>query len=197
MKTAYYFGTFNPIHFGHIAIAEAAQAQYGYTSIVFVPTFHPVHKKSQTMWPFVLRAKCLESVSSKQPGWEVSLIEAERNTPSYTVDTLMALITDFTEPKQAKVPLLIGSDALSTLGCWKNPELLADRCLFIVAPRKGYPIVTPTTKEGYPLDVEIKPLTMAPIDISSTVIRERFEQGLSLKEWVPECVERGLRVHME
>jgi nicotinate-nucleotide adenylyltransferase len=131
-KIAIFGGTFNPVHWGHLLIAEAAFDQFLLDQVIWVPSYHPPHK-SPDLLAFEHRFKMVQLAIADHPGFAISDIETQRSGQSYAIDTLQALQS--LHPAAAW-HWIIGLDAFCTLPHWKSSYHLAESCIWLVAPRK-------------------------------------------------------------
>lgn len=146
MNIGLFGGTFDPIHRGHIALAQAAREQCGLHKIYFVPANVPPHKLGQPLSPFVHRFTMLVLAIAEEKSFIPSLLEAELEDgaarkgvprkPSYTIDTVRRL-RESLRPSD-RLFLLIGIDAFDDIAKWHEPEALFRECEFVVAGRPGY-----------------------------------------------------------
>jgi len=186
-------GTFDPFHFGHLAIAEEARQRLSLVQVIFIPAGQPWLKTGREITPAVHRIKMIELAISSKPYFELSTIEIEQRGPSYTVDTLSTLQKKL--GVEAKLFLLLGWDSLSELPKWHKPAELVKMCRLIVFARassnlpdlKALEVFIPRLKESTIL------LDMKPVNISSTDLRMRAAIGLSLNGLVPDQVERYIK----
>jgi nicotinate-nucleotide adenylyltransferase len=178
-------GTFDPVHLGHLAIAEQARNQLNLAEVVFVPAGNPYFKDGAQVSAPLHRVRMLELALSDRPRFSISLIEIERGGPSYTVDTLAELKKS--RFKNSELYFIVGWDTLATLHLWHNPEGLLALCRFAAAPRPGCP--RPDVQElekQLPGLAERTVVMDAPrIDISSTLIRQKAARGLTIDDLVP------------
>lgn len=187
-KTCYFFGTFNPIHLGHLVMAEAAREQFGFQSVMFFPAYVPPHRHAdEDLAPFLHRLAMVKRASYGNARFQVSDAEAHLPSPSYTAQTLRALIPNF-EFQAEPVPFIIGTDALKRLDSWHQPELLAKSLLFLQAPRDGEPPVTHVKLDGKDIALNTQTIVMPPIGISSSEIRRRVAEGQSVRYLTPGLV---------
>jgi nicotinate-nucleotide adenylyltransferase len=193
MKIGVLGGTFDPVHLGHLAIAEETRRKLSLSRIIFIPAGQPWLKTDRAITPAPHRIKMIKIAIETNPYFEVSTTEIDRKGPSYTVDTLSALKQDL--GTEAKLFLIIGWDNLIELPKWHNPDVLVKLCTLVAFTRAGSKrpdlmaleaLVPGLKKNTIILDIE-------PIDISSTDIRERAARGLSLRRLVPDRVARYIR----
>ncbi len=125
----YFFGTFNPIHLGHIEIAKKVKEKGGFDEVIFVPSFIPPHKNAD----LESYAHRLEMARIALGEKNVSDIERKLRIPSYTYQTAQKLYQD---NNNKKINFIIGYDQFFKIESWKNPEILKETLNFIVIPRK-------------------------------------------------------------
>ena len=178
--TAVFGGTFDPVHFGHVGLAEYLLAHGHADRIVFLPAPHPPHKPGLAPAPFADRAAMLRAAIAGHPGMSVSEIEAERPGPSYTVDTLDVLKKRY--PAEHFV-WVVGTDSLNQLHLWYEAERLVRENRFLSYPRPGAEADPDLLKKVWPPELFEKlsgsVLAGAPeFDPSSTAVRQSlFERG--------------------
>lgn len=189
MATAYFFGTFNPVHLGHLLVAEAARLQFGFNRVVWVPAATPPHRQNDPeLAPFAHRLKMVELACRSNPFFTVSNIEGKRSGPSYTVETLKQMIPGF-ESRTRPVPVIMGTDALMQLATWHQPRVLAEKVLFLQAPRhEETSLCHEIELDGQRQPLHTQTIRMPLIGISSTLIRERIQQNQSIRYLTPEAV---------
>lgn len=185
-------GTFDPIHFGHLVIAEAVLTEYMLDKILFIPSANPPHKQNSCVTAAYDRYTMTVLATISNPHFFVSDLELRRSGPSYTIDTLKSLVKLY--GPQTEFYFITGADAVQELPTWKNIYELLDLCSFVAAARPGCPttienIVNYFGEKGH----RIRQLTVPELQISSTDIRERIKLGKSIKYIVPESVESYLR----
>ncbi len=132
-------GTFDPIHYGHLAIAEEAREALGLERVLFVPAAIPPHKQGRPRSPVEDRIAMVAAAIADNPAFELSRIELERPGPSYTVDTVRALGERLGAGDDGDVELwfVLSVEALRELPTWHEPAALVALCRFAVAPRPG------------------------------------------------------------
>lgn len=183
-------GSFNPVHYGHLKMAEAAMDTGLFSQVLFVPTGTPYHKEPKDLLPFSMRLKLLELAISSYKDFHLSPIEGERGGNSYTIDTVKQLLEQNPEHRYS---LLIGTDQFLSLRSWHKIEELAKLVHFYVANRNGEMELTTFLQEKDALEKELslscELLSMPAIDISSTEIRNRLKEGKSIHGMLPRPVE--------
>jgi nicotinate-nucleotide adenylyltransferase len=202
---ALFGGTFDPIHGGHIAVAQAVQRRFHLDAIHFVPSSRPPHKSGAELTPFVHRYAMVVLACADHHGFVPSLAEAPMDgaTPHffYTVDTVRRFRRDHPEDH---VYFILGADQFLEIPTWKNYETLLDSCDFIIASRPGFRIdalrlVVPPEKLGRgaandPHKIVLRKsvihlLTTVSSHVSSTEVRDRLEQHKNIHGLVPARVE--------
>ena len=188
-RTGLFGGTFNPVHMGHLRVAEEALRQFGLREVVFIPTGQPPHREVADGVPGELRYEMVKLAISGRPGLSVSRAELDRPGPAYTVDTIELLKKEHPEG----VVYIVGADIFSQIEIWHDWPRLLQLCPFIVAPRPG---VDMRRFSQSPFDrAELYFLNMSPIALSSSEVRRRYRLGLPTAGLVPEAVDRFIREH--
>jgi nicotinate-nucleotide adenylyltransferase len=184
MKIGILGGTFNPIHIGHLILAEEAREKLALDKVIFVPTFIPPHKDNVDIAPAAARLRMVRIALAKNSYFSVSDVEIKRNGRSYTIDT----IKDF----KKKCPgdefiFVIGSDLMNYLEGWKDITEIAKLVKIIAATRPGYPLEDIAT---YALGrlLGLSTLPIRAVDISGFEIRKAIHEGKSFRYLVPEAV---------
>ncbi len=195
-KIGFYFGTFNPIHWGHLAIARQAQSQFKLDRLVFIPAGHPPFKdEDPELANAEIRLAMVKLAIMNEPTWAVDQMEINREGISYTIDTLKALRKNYDLGK-SKIPFIIGSDALSDLHLWHRPIEIINEVTFLQAPRQGFPPVKILELNQMLIPLDTRIINMPEDQRSSTAIREAFFQGKDIKDFVPEGVATYLKEHL-
>lgn len=172
-------GTFNPPHFGHLALADEARRRLKLDKVIFIPALIPPHKMLKDDDP-AIRYKMTVLACRHNPAFEVSSMELDRNAISYSVDTLRELKKR--HGNLVQFFFITGSDSLEELKTWKESKELLKLAHFVAAKRHGFPLPLSGLKSG------MITLDMAPVNISSSMIRSRVKRALSIKRLVPESV---------
>ena len=192
-------GTFDPLHFGHLQLAEIAMSQCCLDRILFIPAANPPHKTDRRIAGFQHRVNMLRLVLAHRPVLQLTTLEGDLPSPSYTIDTLACLAQKC--PHGGEFYFILGVDAFLEIDTWKSYRELLMRTNFIVAGRSGCSFdafealalsLGYVPKDGiwlYPsADMEMHYLSEATDDISSSAVREAIRRGLSLHGLVPEEV---------
>ena len=181
-------GTFDPIHIGHLVVAEEARIRLGFREVLFVPAGQPWLKLDRNITPAVHRVEMVRRAIADNPHFKLCTLEIERPGPSYTVDTLTMLRKQL--GSEASLFFLIGRDTLAELPLWKEPKKLVQLCRLVVAPRLGSKDLKHLETSIPGLLDQVIQLDMPVIGISSSGIRQRIAQGLSIRYLVPAEAER-------
>jgi len=177
MKIGILGGTFNPVHIGHLILAEEALEKLGLNKIIFMPACLPPHKENIDIAAPNERLKMVKLAIKGNKKFIVSDIEIKRAGRSYTVDTVRELKKR--SPKD-EFYFIIGSDLLSYLNAWKDLNEIMSMVKFIVATRPGFAL------EDIP--AHIKTLKIRAVDISGFSVRKCIREGKSFRYLVPESV---------
>jgi len=183
-------GTFDPIHHGHLLMAEAVREQYGLDKVLFIPSSQPPHKQGRKVAPAHARLLMTEMAVLGNRYFEVSQIELHRQGPSYSVDTLRELHS--LHGGEAEFYFITGADAINELATWHEAGELLRLCHFIAATRQGCALDLPRLRRELGESVveeRIHELSTPELEISSTDIRARIRDGHSIKYLVPAAVE--------
>lgn len=168
MRIGLYGGSFDPIHLGHLMVAEAAREEAGLDRVVFIPAAQSPFKPEARPVAGDQRARLLRLALAGCPWCEVDTRELERGGLSYTVDTVREYRARYPE---ADFSYLIGADHLRQLPRWRESALLAEWLEFLVIPRPGEPVELP----GAPFRMRL--LQGFPLAVSSSQIRQRLQSG--------------------
>ncbi len=195
MKLGIFGGTFDPIHYGHLILAEHCREACALDEVWFVPAASPPHKEDSRISPASARIEMVELAVSGCSNLAVSRIELHREGPSYTVDTLRQLAD---EGVDRDLFLLIGADSLHDLKSWREPEQIATLAQ-IVAVNRGREALPDLQAMrdtlGDAITERVQHVSIPPIDISSTNIRARVRDDRSIRFLIPRAVEAYVREH--
>lgn len=181
-------GTFNPIHFGHLFIAEEVKDVYDLDEILFIPTGTPPHKSNANILDGKIRYQLAKLAVQTTDYFSVSSIEVDRTGYSYSIDTLKSLHEDRPDVKWY---FILGADAFLYLEKWKRIEEVHNYCEFIVVARPGYnqnELICAKDKLNKNYSIESHLINIEGINISSTTIRKRCNKNRSIKYLLPESV---------
>jgi nicotinate-nucleotide adenylyltransferase len=195
MRIGLFGGTFDPVHYGHLLLAESAREQCHLDEVWFVPAAVAPHKQNAALTPVAQRIEMLELAVGGQVSLRVSSVEADRGGVSYTVDTLEQLAAK--EPGHGLF-LIIGADTLVDLVYWREPRRVCELATLIVARRAGRPepdfdclasIASPERiAEFRRHQVEMPEMALASRDL-----RQRVSAGQSIRFRTPRAVEEYIR----
>ena len=177
-------GTFDPVHFGHLAMATAAVDQLDLDLLLLIPNARSPLKISRPIASFEDRVAMLRLAVADQERLQISQVEGVRGETSYTIDTLKQLFADYTG---ARFVLIVGADALAEFHLWKQHEDIRRLAQIAYVGRPG------STGSGN--SAGATRIDMPPIDISSTLIRDRVHRGLPIDEFVPPAVAEYIAAH--
>jgi nicotinate-nucleotide adenylyltransferase len=176
-------GAFDPIHYGHMILAEKAAEAFELDGVLFVPTFMPPHREDKPKAEFADRVRMTELAVNGRENFIVSDLEKEIDTPSYTLGTVERLKEKFPECRWS---LILGADNLVYFSSWHKPEEIVRSADIVVGRRPGYEIDPPESEwAGY-----VQWFEMPVIGISSTDIRKSLQHGRSVRYMIPEPVRR-------
>jgi nicotinate-nucleotide adenylyltransferase len=186
-------GTFDPIHVGHLAIAEEARDALGLARILFVPAGRPPHKPAGSVTAAEHRVAMVALAIADNPAFELSRLEVDRPGASYTADTVHDLRR--AEEAAGRTPdltLILSAETLLDLPGWRDPERLLAAVRLAVVPREGYPAPDPgwLTEHLPGQEDRVHFLEGPRLGLSSTALRERVAQGRSIRYLVPAEVAR-------
>jgi nicotinate-nucleotide adenylyltransferase len=185
-------GTFDPVHLGHVAMAEGARACAGLDRVLLVPAADPPHR-ADAVAPAAQRLQMCRLAVAGHPFLEVSDIELRRPGPSYTVDTLRELAGQLPD---CELHLALGWDAARELPSWHHLEQVLGLARLVVVTRTGYPEPGSGELRALGIDPERALLCRVPTpEVDATTVRRLAAQGASLDGLVDPAVERYLRDH--
>ena len=187
-------GTFDPIHMGHLRMAEHVFQRMELESIVFIPAYVPPHKLGQDFAPAQDRYAMTELAVADNPHFTVSDMELKRTGVSYTIDTIRQLHAQY---EDRELNFIIGADSVAQLHTWHNIEEMLELTRFVAVWRPGYEDAMEELVRhlGEQAKERVLLLDTPVYDISSTEIRTRIRQGLGLAGLVPPAVERYIYEH--
>ncbi len=180
-------GTFDPIHYGHLLLAEQAREQFELDSVVFVPNGHPAHKESYLVSDAETRYEMCLAATASNPAFACSRVEIERPGPSYAFDTISLFRQQYPELKA--LFFIVGADAMLEIGTWHRYKELGRQCEFIAATRPGANLKSLRTIMDNSFLGRVHLLQIPSLDISSSDLRERARTGRSLRYQTPDAVE--------
>ena len=182
MKLGIYGGTFDPVHLGHLILAETVREQLALDEIWFVPAYQNPHKIDRPATDWKARLEMLRFALAGNSHFRINEMEIRRKGHSYTYETLQTIRS---EQADAELFLLMGADSLTDFPKWRAPATILDLAT-VVAVNRG------ETAAHVPSEIDsqrLKMLQMPAIDISATDIRERQRTGRSIRYLTPRSVE--------
>lgn len=195
MKIGVLGGTFDPVHLGHLMMAEEARVSLSLSEILLVPAGQPLLKPPHPITPTEHRLQMLCLAIADRPHFKVSTMEIERPGPSYTVETIAELQGQY--GSEDKIFFILGWDSLAHLPEWREPSRLIKMCYLAAVPRPGCqrPNLEALEANIPGISQRVVFLEKPYIDISASAIRERAARGLSLRHLVPEPVAEYIKKH--
>ena len=188
-------GTFDPVHYGHLLLAETAREQCRLDQVWFLPAAIPPHKQGHELSSVEQRIEMLELAVAGNPAMIVSRLEADRGGVTYTVDTLAALAA---EECRRELLFLMGADSLADLPNWREPERICQLAILAVVRRAGQEVDYSRLADLVPAErLELfrqHQVEMPLIELSSHDIRQRVGRGQSIRYRTPRAVETIHRV---
>jgi nicotinate-nucleotide adenylyltransferase len=188
-------GTFDPVHLGHIGMADEARKALDLAEVIFVPAGQPVGKSTRRVTPAEQRIEMLRLAIIGRPYLKISFMEIERPGPSYTVDTLDALRKRY--GGKAEIYFILGWDSLAQLPEWHEPGRIVEMCSLVAVPRPGYPRPDVKILEKTVPDISKKLVYIDEpnLDISAMAIREKAARGEPVDHLVPGLVAEYIKKH--
>jgi len=186
-------GTFDPVHVGHLRIAEGARVRLELSRVLFVPAGQPRLKADEAIASPIHRVEMVRRAIAGSPYFELSTVEVDCPGPSYTVDTIAILQQQL--GAEASFFFLLGWDSLAELPRWKEPGSLVQMCRLVAVPRPDF---SPPNLEALESSIpgvtqSVVLLDMPLVDVSSSDIRKRVAKGLSIQGLVPGDVEEYIK----
>jgi nicotinate-nucleotide adenylyltransferase len=204
-------GTFDPVHLGHIRVADEVRAGFGLHRMIVIPSAVPPHKRLKQVSDAGDRLAMVRMCFENRDGYEVSSVELERSGPSYTVDTIGHFLNEYPPPHE--VFLLMGTDSFFEIHTWRDYGKIFRTIPVIVMRRPGFPTDI-AEKAGHYLKTHVAPeyrctdggarfahdtfrdvyfFDVSPYDISSTEIRHRVQHGEDVSFWLQDGVADYIR----
>lgn len=183
-RIALFGGSFDPVHCGHLLVAQAAREELGLSRLFFIPAAQSPFKPQSAPAPAATRLQLLRLALAGHSDYEVDEQELRRGGVSFTIDTVRDYARRFPE---TRISYLIGADHVPTLPTWRDAEELARRVEFVVIPRPGQPPV------ALPAPFQGRELVGFPLRISSSQLRRRIKEGRTIDGLVPAAVAEAVR----
>lgn len=188
-------GTFDPIHNGHLLLAEEVRARLNLAETLFVPAGQPWLKVDNPISSAEHRVEMMRLAIVDRPYFKLEVMEIRRPGPSYTVDTIDRLKAQLGIGNEFF--FILGADNLAELPLWRESSRLITICHLVVVPRPDYPLPDLKALEAIipGLSQKVTLMDKPEIDISASAIRSRVARGLSIHHLVPEPVEEYIKQH--
>ena len=184
MKIGLFGGSFDPVHLGHLLVAQAARGELDLARLFFIPAAQSPFKPDRRPTPANERLRLLRLALAGQAWCEIDGQEIRRGGVSYTIDTIREFTRRF---PQAQFFYLIGADHVAKLPQWREADELARRLEFVAIPRPGQ------AETPFPKPFRGRMLAGFPLGISSSQIRSRVQAGRSIEPLVPPAVAEAIR----
>ena len=197
MRLGLFGGSFDPVHLGHLLLAESAREQCRLDRVLFLPAAVPPHKQGQQRTPAPPRIEMLELATGGHEAFEVSRFEADRGGVSYTIDSLR----HFREAcPEAELFFVMGADMLHDLPNWREAAEVCRLAIPVAVRRPGAPELDFNILAGLAAPERIElfrqhQVEMPVIGISAREIRSRVAAGRSIRFWTPRAVEKYIETH--
>jgi len=193
MKLGIYGGSFDPVHWGHLLLAECCREALALDEVWFVPAYRAPHKTDQRSASSEHRTQMLRLAAAGHPGFRVSTVEIDRQGTSYTVETLEQIRA--LHPS-ATLHLLMGADTFHDLPNWRSPDRVCELAAPVVVHRRGpWPQEVDTIALPSLTWISAQQVSMPTIDLSSTELRQRVANGQSIRYRTPSAVEVYIAQH--
>lgn len=193
IRLGIYGGSFDPVHLGHLLLAETCREVCALDRVLFLPCGKSPHKPHGAVATGQQRAEMLEFAVAGDPRFGVCRIELERSGPSFTVETLRHLRV---EQPDSELFFLMGADSLADLPLWREPQAILELATIVAVNRGHLPppdLAALDVRLGSIVGDRVRLVTMPAIDLSATEIRERAHAAGSLRFRVPRAVEEYIR----
>ena len=194
MRTGIFGGAFDPVHLGHLILAERCREEAGLDQVWFLPSYRPPHKTDRELTRFELRVDMVTLATTGQTAFQVEPIEKELPPPSYTAETLAEL---HRRHPADEFFLILGADSVADLPQWYEPRRVIAQAGLIAVPRPGSPMWTAhRLEEALGLsesEIRLQTIACPLIEIASRELRQRVAAGKSIRFLVPRAVEEFIR----
>jgi nicotinate-nucleotide adenylyltransferase len=197
MRLGLFGGTFDPVHLGHLLLAESCHQQRQLDEVWFLPTAVPPHKQGRPLTSAAMRVEMLELAIAGNPAFSVSRHETDRGGVNFTVDTLSHFRHEYPD---AELYFLLGADMLHDLPRWHDPARVCELATAIVVRRPGtgepdFDCLDSLATCEHIERIRRLQVEMPEIGISGTDIRQRVQAGLSIRYLTPRAVEKYIETH--
>ena len=192
MRIALFGGTFDPVHYGHLRLAEEAREAAGLERVLFVPAHMSPFRQQEPLSESHHRLLMTRLAVADNPAFEASDIEIQRGGVSYTVDTVMTLRAQYPD---AELHLILGVDALQGFRGWYRAETIAHECILLVGVRPHYDLRAALEHLPDAIRERVQPVPMTLLDISASDLRQRVRTGRSIRYLTPPNVIEYIQQH--
>jgi nicotinate-nucleotide adenylyltransferase len=195
MKIGVLGGTFDPVHLGHMMMAEEARKSLGLKEVLLVPAGQPMTRSNERITSAEHRLRMLRLAAGRSPHLKVSTVEIERPGPSFTVDTITELRRKY--GSKDEIFFILGWDSLAQLPIWREPARIVSMCILVAVPRPGWPqpSLKALEKDIPGIAKRVVFLENPRVDISATTIRDKVARGESIDHLVPGPVAEYIKKH--
>ncbi|HVF09802.1 MAG TPA: nicotinate-nucleotide adenylyltransferase [Abditibacteriaceae bacterium] len=185
-------GTFDPIHFGHLFIAEEARVRCGLTTVVFFPNRQPAHREGKSAHADPETRCALAQLGIQgNPHFRISRVELDRPGPSYAIDTVRQLQAEL--GADAELFFIVGADSVGEVLTWHRGAELFERCRFAAVTRPGFSLEAARGELSSQQLERVVFLETVGLDIASREIRQRVRENLPIRYLTPDTVEQAIR----
>jgi nicotinate-nucleotide adenylyltransferase len=190
MRIGLYGGTFDPVHMGHLIVAEQARVELTLQRVLFVLTPNPPHKTASALTPVTHRLEMLALAIADNPNFAISTAELDRHGASYTVDTLRHFRAQV-DLREAELFLIIGADSFLEIKNWREPQAIVSLAKLAVYPRPGLNL-----QHAAPEFLRAAEILHGPaVEISASDVRSRCARGAAIRYLVPNAVRNYILRH--
>ncbi len=195
IKTGIMGGTFDPIHFGHLILAQTAMEQFDLDEVLVMPAKAPPHKSRNGITPAAHRIAMTRLAIAGSPGFRLSLFEMEREGYTYTYETLQLLTS---QNPDRHYYFIMGADSLFDFQKWRNPQIIASLCTILVANRSEEPDRELLEQIEYicrEYGGDVRLLRIPALEISSRALRDKVRKCASIRYYTPDAVVDYIQEH--
>lgn len=192
VRIALFGGTFDPVHYGHLRLAEEAREAAGLERVLFVPANRSPFRSEEPITDPHHRLQMLCFATAGNPTFEVSDLEIQRGGISYTVDTVAAVRQQHPD---ATLYLILGADALQGFPNWHRAEAIAQECYLLVGARPTNDLQTVLNELPDAIRQRVQTVALTLLDISASAIRQRVRTGRSIRYLTPPDVIEYIQQH--
>jgi nicotinate-nucleotide adenylyltransferase len=192
VRIALFGGTFDPVHYGHLRLAEEAREAANLERVLFVPANASPFRLQEPLSAPHHRLQMLRLATADNPVFEVSELEIQRGGVSYTIDTVVAIRNQYPE---ATLFLIMGADALQGFMQWRSPDAIVQECSLLVGVRPTHELQAILERLPETIRQRAQPVAMPLLDISAHTIRRRVRAGRSIRYLTPPDVIKYIQQH--